>query len=198
MSSTRRTCIQAGAWVLVILGAFACGEPTAPDSQSELAPSFTANAPKHELPLLARSHPVAPERASARVGPEGGTLSLSRAGLTLVIPPGALPRTLTIEVRTNSRDLVSYAFAPHGLRFAKPVEVVQALSGLQPINGLPVTGGYLANGRLDVDTAGVGRFAQLMPVRRGNESVAFFTMHFSGYAFASGVAASEFPPGEQN
>jgi ZU5 domain-containing protein len=197
MSSTRRTCMQTGAWVLVILGAFACGEPTAPFSQTGMAPSFTVKDGKHDLPLLTRAHPVGPEHASAVIGPAGGTLSLSGAGLTLVIPPGALTRPLAIQVRTNSRDLVSYAFAPHGLQFAKPIEIVQSLSGLRPMDGSSVTGGYLENGRLDVDTAGVGHFAQLLPVHRGNGSLAFLTGHFSGYAFASGVAARDLSGNEQ-
>ena len=189
MSSTRRTCVRTGASVLLVLAAFACGEPTAPASTGTPNPSLSRKPKGMERLLIARDHAIKPELASAAIGPAGGTIELPRAGLTLVVPPGALNRTVRITVHTNSRDFASYGFAPHGLVFARPVEVLQTRSGLRDL-GDGVVGGYLAQGRLDIDVTGLGHFAELIQTRRDDGNLAFFISHFSGYAFATGLIES--------
>lgn len=70
-----------------------------------------------------------PTMVSAEIGPEGGTLSIG--GATVTIPPGALGSTEAITVRTGSvspslsADLHSpvFEFMPHGLEFEVPVIV---------------------------------------------------------------------------
>ena len=193
MSSTRRTGTRIATWGLVIFAVFACGGPTSPDGRTDVAPSLSRAPSKTAGSLLRRGHPVSPEEASAVIGPAGGTIHLVHAGLTLVIPAGALVGPVTITARTNSRDLVSYEFAPHGLVFNRPVEIEQDLHKIRPTDA-DVIAGYLAHGLLDVDSSGVGHFAQLMPVHRNDAAVGFLTSHFSGYALASGLMAPEAGP----
>lgn len=191
MSSTRRTGTRIAIAGLVIFAVFACGEPTSPNAGADATPSFSRTAPKLAGALVRRLHNIAPEHASAVIGPAGGTIRLPHAGLTLVIPAGALSQSVTITARSNSRELVSYAFAPHGLIFNRPIEIDQDLSEIRAPGNANLVGGYLSHGRLDVDSGGVGHFAQLMPVHRTEAVVGFFTVHFSGYALASGLMAPE-------
>lgn len=65
------------------------------------------------------------------VGPEGGEVACPEAGLLLVFPRRALSETTEISVRIPRGDLVGYEFAPHGLRFEKKVELIQALEGTE-------------------------------------------------------------------
>ena len=195
MSSTHRTGTRIAISGLLIIAVFACGEPTSPGARVGDGPSFSRAAPKMAGMLLHRAHNVAPEHASALIGPAGGTIRLPHAGLTLVIPAGALSHAVTITARTASGDLVSYSFAPHGLVFNRPIEIDQDPSGIRSSGGAEVVAGYLAHGRLDVDSGGVGHFAQLMPVHHSGAAIAFLTVHFSGYAFASGLTAPEEPLG---
>ena len=194
MSWTCRTCVRTGASTLLVLAAFACGEPTAPASLGTSGPSFSKTATGLNRLLIARDHPAKPERASAAIGPKGGTIALPGAGVTLVVPPGALARTVTITVRTNSRDFVSYGFAPHGLVFEKPVEILQSRNGIREQDGGTV-GGYLAHGRMDIDESGVGHLAEVLQTHHDDATMGFFITHFSGYVLASGVAAPDVPVG---
>jgi len=58
---------------------------------------------------------------SASIGPAGGTLKVGRH--TLVVPRGALSRTVTITGRTSGDRTASVLFQPQGLQFAVPAHV---------------------------------------------------------------------------
>lgn len=69
-----------------------------------------------------------PSSNSAAVGPSGGTLTLG--GVTIVIPAGAVDRTVTLSVtpiddRPGGYTLEgrAFRFAPAGLRFSSPITV---------------------------------------------------------------------------
>jgi hypothetical protein len=85
------------------------------------------------------------------VGPGGGALSTADGRLTLTVPEGALSGWQRIEVRPASPGTlpplppgVSLAFAyellPHGLQFARPVEV--AVTVADPTQGDTATAGH--------------------------------------------------------
>lgn len=131
------------------------------------------------------------EEAQATIGISGGTLTLPGAGLTIVVPPGAVSQPTQFSISARNGKLVSYDFQPHGTRFAVPLRVTQSLSGL---NGLTnaVLGSlqlaYFADGGQVDEAAGT-----VLPTETLNASVnllagtaTFNLRHFSGYIFVSG------------
>jgi predicted small lipoprotein YifL len=71
----------------------------------------------------------APITVSKSIGSEGGTLAIPAAGVTVVIPQGALTTTTTITMTARAGTLIAYDFAPHGIVFAKPLVFKQSLKG---------------------------------------------------------------------
>ncbi len=79
---------------------------------------------------LQRTTPLAaPITVSQAIGVEGGTLTIPQAGVTVVVPRGALAQTTTITMTARAGSLVAYDFAPHGITFAKPLVFSQQLKG---------------------------------------------------------------------
>ena len=79
---------------------------------------------------LQRTTPLAaPITVSRDIGAEGGTLAIPEAGVTVVVPRGALAQTTTITMTARAGSLVAYDFAPHGITFAKPLVFSQQLRG---------------------------------------------------------------------
>ena len=79
---------------------------------------------------LQRTTPLAaPITVSKAIGSEGGTLSIPAAGVTVVVPRGALTQPTTITMTARAGSLVAYDFAPHGITFAKPLVFTQSLKG---------------------------------------------------------------------
>ena len=72
---------------------------------------------------------AAPITVSKSIGSEGGTLAIPEAGVTVVVPRGALTKTTTITMTARAGTLVAYDFAPHGITFAKPLVFTQQLRG---------------------------------------------------------------------
>jgi hypothetical protein len=63
------------------------------------------------------------------IGRDGGTLSIPAAGVTVVVPKGALDRSTVITMTARAGSLIAYDFAPHGITFAKPLQFKQQLKG---------------------------------------------------------------------
>jgi len=79
---------------------------------------------------LQRTTPLAaPITVSKAIGVDGGTLSIPQAGVTVIVPRGALAQTTTITMTARAGSLVAYDFAPHGITFAKPLVFSQQLKG---------------------------------------------------------------------
>ena len=79
---------------------------------------------------LQRTTPLAaPITVSKAIGVEGGMLSIPEAGVTVVVPRGALAQPTTITMTARAGSLVAYDFAPHGITFAKPLAFSQELRG---------------------------------------------------------------------
>jgi hypothetical protein len=64
---------------------------------------------------------------SANIGRAGGVLSIPEAGVTVLVPPGALDATTTITMTARKGTLVAYDFAPHGITFKVPLVFSQRL-----------------------------------------------------------------------
>ncbi|HEX5387932.1 MAG TPA: hypothetical protein VFW66_14610 [Gemmatimonadales bacterium] len=88
------------------------------------------------LDLLTCS-PQSYAKATESIGPAGGSISVS--GHKLVVPRGALSRTVTITMETPSSRVRSVRFSPEGLRFkasAKPTLTMSYSGCLLPHGAL--------------------------------------------------------------
>jgi len=128
--------------------------------------------------------------ASANIGPEGGVLELPSAGLSVVVPRGAVSKMTAMSVTSRPGQLLSYQFAPHGIQFAVPLRVTQNISGTDMANG-SLTGlraVYFADESQVNDASASVVPTELMNVQidRTAGTASFEIHHFSGYMFATG------------
>src|SRR5262249_4409018 len=63
-------------------------------------------------------------KSSATIGPEGGTLRVGTS--TLVVPRGALAKSVTITGEQISGKANSVRFSPEGLRFSRPAALTMS------------------------------------------------------------------------
>jgi hypothetical protein len=126
VTATRRWAFAAVIGVAVALGACtALDRPTAPADQPA-----TPEKPAQALlngggggllgtglgAQLLQCTPLPEAHAAAVIGPDGGTLQVGPHAL--VVPPGALPDTLTITADAPSDTVNNIRFTPEGLQFA--------------------------------------------------------------------------------
>jgi hypothetical protein len=138
---------------------------------------------------LQRTTPLAaPITVSKAIGAEGGTLAIPAAGVTVVVPKGALATTTTITMTARAGSLVAYDFAPHGVVFAKPLVFRQQLRGTDAtILKAPLLGlGYYTDAGLLSSTGGL-----IAEVLGGAVDLLSWTFtssipHFSGYIVTCG------------
>lgn len=130
----------------------------------------------------------APITVSKSIGTDGGTLAIPAAGVTVVIPKGALTKTTTITMTARAGTLVAYDFAPHGIVFAKPLVFKQSLKGT---NASLLTApflrlGYYADESLLTTTGAI--VTELLGGVVDTLSWTFTSSisHFSGYIMTSG------------
>ncbi|MFL5618526.1 MAG: hypothetical protein ACJ79A_09060 [Gemmatimonadaceae bacterium] len=130
----------------------------------------------------------APITVTKSIGPDGGTLAIPGAGVTVTVPRGALATTTTITMTARAGTLVAYDFAPHGITFAKPLVFTQQLRGTNatlltaPLLGLA----YYADASLLTQTGGL--VSQLLGGTVNTLSWTFTgpIPHFSGYMVSCG------------
>jgi hypothetical protein len=128
-------------------------------------------------PVLTRDVPLdRDEVVSATIGRWGGEIHLPRAGLTVVVPRGALDRATLITVRAPAGDLLGYEFQPHGLQFDRPVTLTQEISSGSAAGGLEVV-------YFDGDLQPEVPVLEVVPVATSRTQAVFRIEHFSGYAF---------------
>lgn len=112
-------------------------------------------------------------RVTQTIGTKGGVLSLGQSALT--IPAGALahPETITATATAGPTG-VQLDFVPHGLQFAKAVELRIDYTGCDATVGTPVNVYY---------TNATGGIAQVLPSAQApaRQQVRALTDHFSGY-----------------
>lgn len=131
---------------------------------------------------LHRTTPLARDfSAMARIGRQGGALTIPAAGVTLVIPAGAVQRPMTITMTALRGRGIAYEFQPHGLTFAKPVELRQELVRSGWTSGMALKGGYFRDRRhVDVQT-GTALIQEELPAILRSSGVILQLWHFSGY-----------------
>jgi len=137
---------------------------------------------------LLRTTPLAaPITVTKDIGSAGGTLSIPEAGVTVVVPSGALAATTTITMTARAGSLVAYDFAPHGITFARPLVFTQQLRGTNaslltaPLLGLA----YYQDASLLTATGGL-----VSELLGGATNLLTWTFtstipHFSGYVVTS-------------
>jgi len=125
---------------------------------------------------------------SQTIGSAGGTLSIPAAGVTVVVPAGALASNTVITMTARSGRLVAYDFAPHGIVFLKPLVFTQNLAGTNAslLNAGQIQLGYYADPS-QLTLVG-GLVSELLG---GNVNLLAWTYtgqirHFSGYLISSG------------
>jgi hypothetical protein len=175
----------------------AAGQPDASLLGSLLTP---ANVVTRTAPLAANI------TASAVVTPSGGGIvTIPAAGLTVVVPPGAVSSTMTITVTALAGNLVAYDFGPSGTKFSAPLQVTQSTSGTN-ISLLSVLLGnvhaaYFANDSQINFLNGTALVNDVLSLNLGAllGTVQFNVSHFSGYLLATGLSGdSDDGGGPQN
>ena len=123
---------------------------------------------------------------SAVIGKAGGTISIPDAGLTLVVPPGAVTSNTKFTATALAGRLVAYEFEPHGTKFAVPLKFSQDLRKVSLLAALTsplMDGAYFTDeGKLN-QTLGLATVTELLPatVDLLQGRVSFPIKHFSGY-----------------
>lgn len=155
-------------------------------------------------PAGALVHPVSREIALAReeswsfdVDGGGTTVRHPSTGLTIAVPAGAVAGPTHITVTALHGAPLAYRFEPHGLQFARPIQLTQALRGLKlgdkPHAVPEIFAGYFVDDSLATE-AGTGnaRVFEILPVQIdiGAHNAILFVRHFSGYTVASAAADS--------
>jgi hypothetical protein len=84
---------------------------------------LTVNGLQRKTPL------AAPITVTKTIGWEGGYLSIPEAGVSVVVPIGALSSPTQITMTARAGSLIAYDFAPHGITFARPLVFTQSLRG---------------------------------------------------------------------
>jgi len=175
--------------VLLLPGCTDANGPTAPGMPSAALAVAPAVARTTSYVALTRVVPLrAPASATAVITPDGGVLALPAAGLRVTFAAGAVAAPVSITVRTASVGRIAYDFAPHGLVFAAPVRVEQAI-GSEAAAGLTagLVATYLAAGYTDRRDGGYTA-DEVLPLLAGADAgtATFEVRHFSGYQLASG------------
>jgi hypothetical protein len=138
---------------------------------------------------LQRTTPLAaPITVSKSIGAEGGTLTIPQAGVTVVVPKGALAQATTITMTARAGSLVAYDFAPHGITFAKPLAFSQQLKGT---NASLLTAPFLQLGYYSDASLLTKTGALVSQLLGGTLNTLTWTFtapipHFSGYSVTCG------------
>ena len=134
-----------------------------------------------------------PITVSKSIGAAGGTLAIPEAGVTVIIPRGALAATTKITMTARAGTLVAYDFAPHGITFAKPLVFSQQLRGTNAslLSAPLLKLGYYEDASLLTRTGGV--VSQLLGGVVNTFSWTFTSTipHFSGYMVTCGRSGGE-------
>ncbi len=135
-----------------------------------------------QVAVLERTVPLAQDEVVSQVvGRFGGIIRLPRAGLTVMVPFGAVSGLTRITVTAPAGNLVGYEFQPHGLRFERPLTLTQDLLSTKGF-GLP--SGSLQVVYFDGDLAPTVAPLETLPVWVLDALGIYRIEHFSGYAMS--------------
>ena len=145
-------------------------------------------------PVLQRSNALPADiTVRARIGYDGGTIAIPEAGFRIVVPRGAVSEPVDFVATAAAGRAVAYRFAPHGIRFARPLVATQELRGTEWV-GLPLlnmrAGYFKDDGQLDAQRALV-QLDEILPLSLDllRLQARFGIEHFSGYVVSTGRAA---------
>ena len=141
-----------------------------------------------------RTRPLnAPITVRKTIGRTGGTLSIPDAGITVIVPFGALDRDTEITMTARAGYLLAYDFAPHGVTFRVPLVFRQSLNNTNVglLSPLALKLGYYEDPSLLGKTT-----ALVSEVIGGLTSILTRTFtapidHFSGYLVICGRGGDE-------
>jgi hypothetical protein len=157
---------------------------TAPAQHQVLSSPLNVNVVQRDTPL---SDPVS---TSVNVSWFGGAMRLPGTGLTVIIPPFAVSRPITLTATAVPGSDVAYEFGPHGTHFNVPLVVIQDLShvNMSGINPLLMFAGYYSS----LNDGGTASITELLDlgVNVADQTAVFTVSHFSGYLLASGRCSS--------
>ncbi|HEX5071818.1 MAG TPA: hypothetical protein VFW03_01360 [Gemmatimonadaceae bacterium] len=123
---------------------------------------------------------------SAVIGQDGGTISIPAAGLTLVVPPGAVTSSTKFTATALAGRLAAYEFEPRGTKFPVPLQFSQDLTKLSLLGIVtaPVLdGAYFTDTSKLNQVLGRAAVSEILPatVDLLRLRVGFPINHFSGY-----------------
>jgi hypothetical protein len=204
------------ALIIAAAGAIACGDQVLPSAPSlaPAAPSMQrggSSKGRFRASILRRVQPLRSDESSCGfIDPNRARretrIALRLAGLRVIFPVNSVSTPTRVCLTAHAGELLTYTFEPHGLQFNVPVVVQQDLRGTtafhNPRLAETIVAGYLLNGvTADVDGDGVGQFEETFttavfddgdaPTRTTPARASFSTLHFSGYALASGKTATD-------
>jgi hypothetical protein len=138
---------------------------------------------------ILRTTPLAyPITVRKTIGRSGGVLSIPAAGVTVVVPAGALDADTEITMTARAGYLLAYDFEPHGVTFNVPLAFNQSLSNTNAglLSPLGLSLGYYSDPSLLGKTT-----ALVSEVVTGLTSILTRTFtapikHFSGYVVICG------------
>ena len=138
---------------------------------------------------LRRTTPLAePITVTTTIGSAGGTIAIPAAGVSVVVPQGALAKPTVITMTARAGALVAYDFAPHGITFAKPLSFSQQLRGTNAslLTAPLLSLGYYKDASLLTKTGGL--VSELLGGVVNLTSWTFTAKipHFSGYIVTCG------------
>ena len=193
MRITRRLSLLAVATVAVAASACGSDNPISPDARAKPTPQPSAtllSTPATVRTLQRTTALAAPIRVSKSIGVLGGTISVPGAGLTVVVPPLAVSRSMTITVTALAGSAVAYESEPAGTKFLLPLVVTQDFTNTKT-SGLNLSlfkGGYFKSAT-DIDpNTGTAKVSELLNLSITLAPLAgvFTVTHFSGYLVATG------------
>jgi len=179
-----------GARLLSIFLLAGCARDAATPVEPNVAiPSKPSPALLGLLPVrgVTRATPLANDiSVSAVIGKGGGTISIPDAGLTLVVPAGAVTSDTRFTATALAGRLVAYEFEPHGTTFAVPLQFTQDLRKVSLLGALTsplMDGAYFTDEDKLNQTLGIAAVSELLPatVDLLHGRVGFPIKHFSGY-----------------
>ena len=123
---------------------------------------------------------------SAVIGQDGATISIPAAGLTLVVPPGAVTSSTKFTATALAGRLAAYEFEPRGTKFPVPLQFSQDLTKLSLLGIVtaPVLdGAYFTDTSKLNQVLGRAAVSEILPatVDLLRLRVGFPINHFSGY-----------------
>ena len=167
------------------------GFATAPPANPSLVPPaaswVTSTTSTTGVSALKRKNAILETTVSSVIGADGGSITVSGAGFTLIVPPNAVRVPTMFSVRALAGTDIAYEFEPHGARFAVMPIFKQDLSkaNMSGVSLALVEGAYFANAaqlNMMADDARVDEFFKPITL----DSKLFFALpHFSGYMVSS-------------